>query len=271
MTARPPAVAGLFYPDDPEELQRVVRDCYRRAASRRLPGRPRALIAPHAGLVYSGPIAASAYATLEPWAADIHRVVLLGPSHWLSFRGVAVTAADRWATPRGDVEIDRDGCQRLVAQGLAVELEQAHAREHALEVQLPFLQAALESFRLLPLVVGDASDEDITTVLDAADAGADDTLLVISSDLSHYQDYETANRLDEGTSEAIVALDPRPLEGSRACGHRPVRGLLQWAKQRGLECALLDRRNSGDTAGDRSRVVGYGAWAFLRAEDTSAG
>lgn len=269
--ARPPAVAGLFYPDDPDELQRTVGHCFRQAAASHLTGRPRALIVPHAGLVYSGPIAASAYATLRPWAEEIRRVVLVGPSHWVSFRGVAVTGARRWAAPGGFVEIDSDGSRRLVDQGLAVELEQAHAREHALEVQLPFLMSTLKKFSLLPLVVGDADDEDVTRVLDAAAADNDDTLLVISSDLSHYQDYDTATRLDAGTSEAILALNPALLEGSRACGHRPVRGLLRWARQRGWTPEVLDRRNSGDTAGDRSRVVGYGAWAFLGPEDAATG
>jgi AmmeMemoRadiSam system protein B len=222
---------------------------------------PKALIAPHAGYIYSGPVAASAYARLQSVADIIERVVLLGPSHRVPFLGVAVSRADCFRTPLGDIPLDRQAIARL--QGLAqiVDLEQAHESEHSLEVQLPFLQHVLNKFSLVPLVVGDCSGEEVAEIL-ALLWGGPETLIVISSDLSHYHDYGTAQYIDRHTSESIVSLDANAIGYEDACGRIPVQGLLLHAKKLGLHGEIVDLRNSGDTAGDKSRVVGYGAYAF---------
>ncbi|MGZ6141788.1 MAG: AmmeMemoRadiSam system protein B [Myxococcales bacterium] len=239
---RPPAVAGTFYPADPTELRETVSRLLAGAAGGRA---PKAVIAPHAGYVYSGPIAASAFRRCAP----VERVVLLGPSHYAWLDGVALPDADAFATPLGEVPIE-------VPAGLPRN-RAAHAREHSLEVEVPFLQLMLGQFRLVPLAVGDPrAAED---ALDQLWGGAE-TLVVVSSDLSHYLPYAAAKRMDAATAAQIVAL--RPVAEDAACGNAPVNALLAVARRRGLRCELLDLRNSGDTAGDRSRVVGYGAFAF---------
>ncbi len=260
---REPAVSDLFYPGDAPGLQQMVRDYL---ASVTQPGSPpKALIAPHAGYIYSGPIAASAYARLASAATSIDHVVLLGPSHRVPFYGVATSGADYFRTPLGDIPIDRQAVQALEALPQVRCLEAAHAQEHSLEVQLPFLQSVLQAFELIPLVVGDASGEQVAEVL-ARVWGADETLIVISSDLSHYHDYLTAQRMDRATSDAIVTLHPERLDLEDACGRIPVQGLLLEAKRLGLHGELIDLRNSGDTAGSKDQVVGYGAYAFTGAE-----
>ena len=258
--ARQPAVAGSFYPDDPAELRAAV-DGYLDAA-RNGGQTPKALIAPHAGYVYSGPVAGSAYAAVRARAGRIERVVLIGPAHRVALRGLATSGADAFSTPLGDVPVDREAVEALLALPRVTEMEQAHALEHSLEVHLPFLQRALGRFSLVPLVAGDASADEVAEVLEMLWGGAE-TLLVISSDLSHYHDYETARRLDEATSGAIEALDPAGLSQESACGHIPIRGLLLAARNHGLRARALDVRNSGDTAGPRDQVVGYGAYAFV--------
>ncbi len=221
---------------------------------------PRALIAPHAGYVYSGPIAATAYNQLAARRATTRKVLLLGPSHRVAFRGLALSSAARFATPLGDVDVDIDACRRLLALPQVGVLDEAHAQEHSLEVHLPFLRAALDDFRLIPLVVGDAGPADVAQVIETF-WDRDDTLVVASSDLSHFLDYETANRVDRETTLAIerCAQDIGP---EQACGCRVINGLLRVADGRGHDVTTLDLRNSGDTAGDRSRVVGYGAYAL---------
>jgi AmmeMemoRadiSam system protein B len=257
---RRPAVAGLFYPAEPRELAGEVRALLRGAARGSGPP-PRALIAPHAGYVYSGPIAASAFARLGSLRGVIRRVVLIGPSHHVAFRGLAVPSADAFETPLGEVPVDRAAVDRLLSLRQVVERDDAHAREHSLEVQLPFLQEALGTFALVPLAAGDASAEEVAEVLERlVDEPA--TLVVVSSDLSHYHDYETARRMDARTSRAIESLDPEPLDGESACGCVGMRGLLVLARRRGLSARTLDLRSSGDTAGSRGQVVGYGAYAF---------
>jgi hypothetical protein len=216
---------------------------------------------PHAGYVYSGPVAASAYALLAPLRGRVRRVVLLGPAHRVWLRGLAAPVADAFATPLGVVPIDANALALLADLPQVLRSEQAHAQEHSLEVQLPFLQAALGEFELVPLVVGDASAEEVAQVLERLWFG-NETLLVISSDLSHYLDYESARRMDASTCAAIEQLRGEALHEESACGRVPVRGLLLAARRRGLAPRTLDLRNSGDTAGDRRRVVGYGAWAF---------
>ncbi|OAN50078.1 AmmeMemoRadiSam system protein B [Magnetospirillum moscoviense] len=271
MTAiRPTAVAGQFYPADAAQLAQQV-DSYLGQAGARAQARaqvPKALIAPHAGYVYSGPVAASAYALLEGGRDTITRIVLLGPSHRVAFRGMAVSGADFWASPLGPVPIDRafiDGLQGVPMLG---SLDAAHAQEHSLEVHIPFLQRCLTRFTLVPVVIGDARPEEVAALLDAA-WGGPETLIVISTDLSHYLDYPSCQKLDSASVAAIERLDPNGLGRDQACGRIPVGGLLLAAKRRGLEIVTLDVRNSGDTAGPKDRVVGYGAWALYPAEPSA--
>jgi AmmeMemoRadiSam system protein B len=256
--ARPAAVAGTFYPDDPAVLARVVDDAVAAAAVR---GRmPKALIVPHAGYAYSGPVAATAYAQLAAGRDRIRRVVLLGPAHRVVLGGLAVSGADAFVTPLGRVEVDDEARRRVLALPQVSVDDAAHAREHSLEVQLPFLQRVLASFRVLPLAVGEAEPADVAEVLDAV-WGGPETAIVVSSDLSHYHDYDTAAALDRRTARAIVRVHPDALSDADACGAHAVRGLLEAVQRRGLQVHLLDLRSSGDTSGDRETVVGYGAFA----------
>lgn len=263
-SVRPPAVAGQFYPGNAGELRRLVESFLRTAATATGPA-PKAIIAPHAGYVYSGPVAASAYARLIPARDVIRRVVLLGPAHFASFDGLAAPRHAAFATPLGIVPVDTDAvgdlCSRLRQ---VIFLDEAHAGEHALEVHLPFLQVVLAGFKIVPLLVGDADPDEIAEVIEALwDGGA--TRLVISSDLSHYHDYAGAQALDTATARAIEALRPADIGGDQACGRLPVCGLLRAARHHALRVRTLDLRNSGDTAGPRDRVVGYGAFAFTEA------
>lgn len=260
---RPPAAAGLFYPEDAATLRAsVVEYLAATLTSGKKPGAtPKAIIAPHAGYVYSGPIAAAAYARVSPGREKITRVVLLGPAHRVAFEGLAVPDADAFATPLGRVPLHREAIERIATLPQVRTLDAAHAQEHSLEVHLPFLQEVLGDFQLVPLVVGDATADEVGEVLDAL-WGGPETLIVISSDLSHYHDYDTARKLDRATSKAIETLRPQEIGYDQACGRMPVNGLLVVAKRRGLHATTLDLRNSGDTAGPRDRVVGYGAWAF---------
>jgi AmmeMemoRadiSam system protein B len=258
---RPPAVAGLFYPAEPQELSRCLGEMLRQAQPRAA-GRPapKAIIAPHAGYVYSGPIAASAYALLAQAAARIARVVLLGPAHRVALRGLALPGAHAFATPLGTVELDEDGVAALERLPQVRVSAQAHALEHSLEVHLPFLQTVLPSFRVVPLVVGSASAEEVAEAIERL-WGGEETAIVVSSDLSHYLSYDDARAVDRETARAILAL-ATAISHEQACGATPVAGLALSARRRGMRAELLDLRNSGDTAGDRSRVVGYGAFAF---------
>lgn len=256
---RPAAVAGLFYPDKREQLNKTVRALLSVAQTSLTA--PKALIAPHAGYVYSGPIAASAYARLLAARGAISRVVLLGPSHRVPLCGLAVSSADEFETPLGRVPLDRDAIRRTERLRQIQVLDQAHAREHSLEVHLPFLQTVLQEFALVPLVVGDASPLEVGEVLELI-WGGPETVIIVSSDLSHYHDYETAIRMDSATSRAIEALRPEDIEYENACGRNPINGLLHIARKMGLQAETLDLRNSGDTAGPRGQVVGYGAYAL---------
>lgn len=257
---RRPAVAGLFYPDDPRELAAEVRRHVREAGPATGPV-PKAIIAPHAGYVYSGAVAGRVYARLAPARATIRRVVLVGPSHRVPFRGLAVPTADVFTTPLGPVPVDREGVEHALALPWVVERDDAHAGEHSLETQLPFLQEVLDDFSLVPLAAGDAEAEEVASVLDAL-WGGPETLVVISTDLSHYHDRATARRLDEATTRAIEALRPEALDWESACGRVGVRGLLVAARQRGLAPHTLELRSSADAGGPPDRVVGYGAYAF---------
>jgi AmmeMemoRadiSam system protein B len=272
---RPAAVAGLFYPDDPAALRSTVESLLAaaapappgRAAAPRSPssqasgGRPpKAVIAPHAGYSYSGPIAASAFAPLAAAAPRIRRVVLLGPSHRVPLRGLGLPGVESFATPLGTVPLDLDAAAAAERLPQVAVRPDAHQAEHSLEVELPFLQVLLGRFELLPLVVGEAGGEEVAEVLEQAWEG-EDTVLVISSDLSHYLPAAAAERVDRETAAQIMALGG-PLTTRQACGAMPINGLLVAARRHGLVPRQLDLRHSGDTSGDRSRVVGYGAWAF---------
>lgn len=263
---RPPAVAGLFYPAEAPRLRAQV-DALLDAAHPAGGPAPKALIVPHAGYVYSGAIAASAYAQLAPIAQRIRTVVLLGPAHRVTLRGLALPAATHFATPLGAVELDTEAVARLRGLPQVSVSDTAHAAEHSLEVHLPFLQSLLPKFLLLPLVVGQATTAEVAQVLDRV-WGGEDTLIVVSSDLSHYLSYDEARATDRATAQAIVDLRPH-IEPDAACGAYPINGLLDSAARHGLRGSLLDLRSSGDTAGDHARVVGYGAFAFTAAPATT--
>jgi len=262
MRVRPAAVAGSFYPADPSVLRSTVEEALAAAADRVPAGPvPKAVIVPHAGYRYSAPIAASAYARVLAGRGRINRVVLLGPAHRVAVRGVAAPSTDALATPLGLVRVDAAGRDALVAAGLVLVRDDVHAAEHSLEVQLPFLQVCVGDVAVLPLAVGDADPALVADVLDAV-WGGNETLVVISSDLSHYLDHASATEVDRRTAAAIVARRPDRLGRYDACGVRPVQGLLTAAERHGLGVDLLDLRTSADTAGEPDRVVGYGAFVL---------
>lgn len=258
-SSRAPAVAGLFYPGEYRSLTRTLTELLSGAQTYDSIA-PKALIAPHAGYVYSGPIAANAYARLGAARDTIRRVVLLGPTHRVAVRGIALPGAQRFRTPLGSIEIDADAVKRLRALPQVCVSDEAHALEHSLEVHLPFLQTVLSDFALVPLAVGHVEPDDVAEVIEAV-YGGPETLIVVSSDLSHYLPYAQAQTIDRSTCEAILALRS-DIDHEHACGATPVAGLGVVARRKGLRPELIDVRNSGDTAGDRSRVVGYASFAF---------
>ena len=260
-TTRAPAVAGMFYPAEREQLHTEVQTYLKTSGAHPGDQVPKAIIAPHAGYVYSGPVAASAYARLLPARDRIHRVILLGPSHRVPFRGLATSSADNFKTPLGSIALDRIAIQNLENLPQVRCFDDAHALEHSLEVHLPFLQETIDDFQLVPLVVGDARPAEVAEVLEKL-WGGPETLIVISSDLSHYHDYVNAKRMDRHTSDAIEGLRAEAVHSEDACGCVPVAGLLYLARERGLHASTVDLRNSGDTAGPRDKVVGYGAYVF---------
>ena len=257
---RAAAVSGSFYPADAGELGQSVRR-YLAAVRRQEGPAPKALIAPHAGYVYSGPIAAAAYARIAGGSEHIRRVVLIGPCHRVAVRGFAAAGWQAFETPLGEVPVDAEAVEQALALPAVRILDAAHRQEHCLEVQLPFLQSVLEDFAIVPLLAGEATAEETAELLELL-WGGPETLIVVSSDLSHYHDYDTARRLDGGTSEAIESLEPEAIGHDHACGRVPIAGLLVAARRHGLTATTLDLRNSGDTAGGRREVVGYGAYAF---------
>lgn len=261
-TVRAPAVAGMFYPSDPAVLEHMVT---RFTEAEPALARPyKAIIAPHAGYPYSGPIAGTVYAAVRHLAPRIRRVVLLGPAHRLGFGGIAAPSEDALATPLGVVPVDREAIASVLdIPGVQV-LDAAFAGEHSLEVHLPFLQHVFTDFTLVPLLVGGAAPSLVETVLERL-WGGPETLIVISSDLSHYRPYDEARRVDIETSQAIEALQPGRLSGNLACGFLPISGLLRRAAALDLRATTLDLRTSGDTAGERTQVVGYGAYGFEEA------
>lgn len=264
LSVRAPAVAGMFYPGDGRELAQTLTGLLG-AAAHDAPERvvPKAIIAPHAGYIYSGPVAASVYTLLAPARRTIKRAVLLGPTHRVAVRGMALPGCGAFATPLGTVEIDPDAAAALRGMTQVVVSAQAHALEHSLEVHVPFLQTAIDQFTLVPLAVGHCSAHEVAEVLDAL-WGGPETLVVVSSDLSHYLPYADAQAVDRATAQAILGLASE-ISHEQACGATPVTGLTTVARRRGLKPELIDLRNSGDTAGDKNRVVGYGAFAFYEA------
>lgn len=263
MNVRPAAVAGHFYPGNAHELRAAVVGYLGKAKPAGPP--PKAVIAPHAGYRYSGPVAGTAYALVAPRRGVIQRVVLIGPSHHVGFAGLALPDASAFATPLGEVAVDRAAIDLIRPLPHVVVSSHAHRQEHSLEVHLPFLQATLGRFSLVPLVTGDAAPSEVGAVIEAL-WGGQETLIVVSSDLSHYHDYSTASRLDAATSAAIESLRDEDIADHHACGAVAIRGLLWSARRRGLRAQTLDLRNSGDTAGPKDRVVGYGAYAFAESQ-----
>jgi AmmeMemoRadiSam system protein B len=260
MTTRNAAVAGYFYDADPLRLQHHVSQLLN-AAPADSGSLPRVLIVPHAGYVYSGSTAAFAYKCLALDRDQVKRVLLIGPAHRVYVGGMAIPSVDRFATPLGEIPLDREGLD-TVADLPGVEVsDEAHREEHSLEVQLPFLQSVLGDFSLVPVVVGGAGPAQVAAVIDAL---ADDpaTLTVISSDLSHFRRYDEARRIDSATCEEILAR-ATTLNGEQACGARAINGLMASRTVRDLQISLLHACNSGDTAGSRERVVGYAAFALV--------
>jgi AmmeMemoRadiSam system protein B len=261
---RRPAVAGLFYPDDPDELRAFILDALN---DQRVGSHPsmtaRAYVVPHAGYIYSGAIAAAAYAQMQRHASRIKRVVLLGPSHRVFLRGAAVPVHDAFQTPLGEVLIDREIRNELVTSGLAANSDVPHAQEHCLEVQLPFLQVILGHFTLVPIVLGNANARDVSRIIAECDQDPS-TLILASSDLSHYHAYAEAQRIDAATIDAILRLET-DLIGEQACGAVAINGLNQFARDQSLSVSEIAHCNSGDTAGDRARVVGYASFAYGQA------
>jgi len=254
---REAAVAGSFYPADPVDLQTQLDSLLAAVNDGKPP--PKAMILPHAGYIYSGPVAASGYARLPGNADRINRVILLGPTHRKAIRGLALPDATAFSTPLGTIPLDTEAL-RQIRQLPQVSIDAAaHRSEHSLEVHLPFLQRTLKDFTLVPILVGDATAAEVCEVIEQL-WGGEETLLIVSSDLSHYHDYATATQLDQATSRAIEALALEDIDHHDACGRNPVSGLLLYARQHGLHIKTIDLRNSGDTAGPRDQVVGYGAY-----------
>lgn len=270
-TDRSPAVAGTFYPSNPVALRNMVKEMLAASAgSNNLANvastkNPGAIIVPHAGYVYSGQVAAQAYAFIRQSANEINRVVLLGPAHRVALRGMALSSADNFQTPLGAIPLDKTANTQLVLLPQVAVNNDAHALEHSLEVQLPFLQEVLHEFKLVPIVVGETSPEDIYTVLNYLSNNINDnekTLIVISTDLSHFENYENATSHDRNTSESINNLDYENIDYGDACGRNPLNGLLYFARKKNLQIQNLALQNSGDVSGEHDRVVGYGAYVL---------
>lgn len=255
---RPAAVSGMFYASDPQQLSSDIH-AYLSQAKSLFNCQPKALIAPHAGYIYSAPIAANAYKLLEPMAQEIHQVILLGPSHRVAFKGIATPDINFFETPLGSIKINKDFCETAEQLNFVNKNNLAHKDEHSLEVHLPFLQTILTDFELTPFVVGDCDANEVETLLELF-WKTENCLYVISTDLSHFEDYETATKHDANTSLAIESMQPEKIHYNDACGRNPLNGMLNLAKHHHLNIKCLNLKNSGDTAGDKNRVVGYGSY-----------
>jgi AmmeMemoRadiSam system protein B/AmmeMemoRadiSam system protein A len=268
---RTTAVAGIFYPSKSEELNAMVTHFLSEAEARVPVGAPipKAIIVPHAGYIYSGALAALAYARLKPATKTINRVVLLGPSHQVCLEGAALSSANIFETPLGEIPIDYNGMMKIIDLPQVQVSDKCHAKEHSLEVQLPFLQAVLGQFEVLPLIVGDCPPSQIIEILNIL-WGGPETLIVLSSDLSHFMDYDTARDYDDVTAHAIETLSPEDIKNNQACGHHPLKGFLALAKQRSLQVETLGLCNSGDKIGSKDKVVGYGSWVLSEQDNFKA-
>ncbi|ARN75998.1 AmmeMemoRadiSam system protein B [Oceanicoccus sagamiensis] len=262
-SVRQPAVAGLFYPGSAQQLLKDVKQLLSDAsqAQQHSPIQAKAIIVPHAGYIYSGSTAAKAFSALGPKASTIKRVVMVGPAHRVKLRGLAISDVQYFRTPLGDIPIDQEANSACLNLPEVQIMDSAHWQEHSLEVQLPFLQAVLEDFSLVPVIVGDSTSAEVQALLDLL-WGGPETLIVISSDLSHFHDYSTAQYIDRSTCEAIEHFDLDHIDLKQACGSIGLKALLQAAKHRNMQVHTLGLCNSGDTSGDQERVVGYGSWAF---------
>lgn len=259
---RPPAVAGTFYPSDPSVLSEMVSKLLGAVSDDHEPGAS-AIIAPHAGFVFSGQTAGVAFNQFR--GASAKRVLIIGPSHFVSFNGLALSTHSRFSTPLGEVPVDQVAVETLSKLDFVTRREDAHVREHSIETHLPFLQTVLDNFSIVPVVVGAASDEQIARVIEACwDA---ESLISVSSDLSHFLTHSTAKEADADTARRIEEGEYETLDGRDACGFRPIRGLMNLVQDRGMKFETLDLRNSGDVTGDRDRVVGYGAFALRKADE----
>ncbi|HAU1443457.1 TPA: AmmeMemoRadiSam system protein B, partial [Legionella pneumophila] len=261
VSVRQPAVAGYFYPDDPLILKQTVLNFLDQAPIHK--PAPKAILVPHAGYVYSGSVAASAYASLRDKKNSINKIIILGPAHRLYFKGIAYDPVDKFATPLGEIQQDKELLTQIIDLPYVYSLPEAHQNEHCLEVQLPFCQMIFSKFKILPLVVGETNPQDVARLI-ARVWGGDDTLLIISSDLSHYLPYHIAQREDKKTCLSIDTLNGEEILHDAACGYFPLRGFLYFARQHHIYSRLIDLRNSGDTAGDKERVVGYAAYHFYQ-------
>ena len=254
-------VAGMFYPANPDELRGQISGFIHEKPNETT-GVPKALIVPHAGTVYSGSIAAVAYRTLLQCRHVIRKVILLGPAHRVYLHGLALPGVEQFQTPLGKINLDTKTIQKLVDNFHQITFsDAAHAEEHSLEVQLPFLQVVLASFRLIPFVVGDATQQEVADVIEHL-WGGDECLIIISTDLSHFHNYEEAVKIDKASAELIESFQGDRLGNNSACGRIPLRGLLHLAQQKRMSIKRLDLRNSGDTSGHKDRVVGYGSWGL---------
>jgi AmmeMemoRadiSam system protein B len=251
---RYPAVAGMFYPSSSKELEKVIGEFLEKVEKRHLPGEVKGLIVPHAGYVYSGPVAASGFKLLEGGGK---KIIILGPSHFMPLQGASFSDADYWQTPLGKVSVDKPKEEEPL-----VNVPQAHLQEHSLEVQLPFLQSVLKDFSIMPIVTGEVAPSELYKALERYIDS--ETIVIASSDLSHYNSYERAKEIDSESNEAISSMETIRMQGIDACGKTPILTLAHIASSFGWKPMLLDYRNSGDTAGDKEHVVGYSAYAFYK-------
>lgn len=260
MIVRPSAVSGYFYPSSKHTLLETIENLFKQV-NVDIPQKPKAIISPHAGYIYSGPIAAHAYKSLIKFKDEYDTVLLLGPSHYEYIPGLAYYPGNYFQTPIGFVPIDEESIEKISRLPFVYESKEAHDREHSLEVQLPFLQYVLDKFHIIPLTVGKTAPENVYEIIKIL--YKENILILISSDLSHYLNYKTAKQIDEKTAYAIETLQPDLIHHEQACGRIPIQGLLLFAKEKNWKTIRLDLRNSGDTAGDKQRVVGYGSWCFI--------
>ncbi len=256
---RLPAVAGTFYPENPHLLHQMINEFLNDAETTAKV--PKVIIAPHAGYIYSGRVAATAYARLKRANDLITRVVIIGPSHRVAFRGLAVSKTQAFITPLGFVAVDQKSVATIADLDYVNFFEEAHTFEHSIEVHLPFLQEMLDDFKIVPIVAGEATPDQVSQVIDML-WGGDETLIVISSDLSHYHEYAQAKLMDKATSQLIEHLQYELISSDAACGQVPINGLLKLARERSLTIKTIDLHNSGDTAGTKNSVVGYGAYVI---------